>query len=58
MDVTGVSQLQGHPAPGGTEYGTELDKISLNVPLGGVFRTAFPLLGEISVWRSVTTGIA
>jgi hypothetical protein len=57
MDVTGVSQLLDHPTPGGTEYWAEQDKISLSVLLGEVFGTVFPLLGEISVWRSVTTGI-
>jgi len=57
MDVTGVSQLLDHPTPGGTEYLGKQDKISPYVLGGEVFGTVFPLLGEISVWRSVTTGI-
>ena len=58
MDVTGVSQLLDHPrTPGGTEYPAEQDKISLIRRLRECFGAAFPLLGEISVWRSVMTGI-
>jgi hypothetical protein len=57
MDVTGVSQLLDHPTPGGTEYLGEQDKISLYVLCEELFGTVFPLLGEISVWRSVMTGI-
>ena len=57
MDVTGVSQLLGHPTPGGTEYRGELAKIPFNAFFGELIGTVFPLLGEISVWRSVMTGI-
>ena len=57
MDVTGVSQLLDHPTPGGTEYLGKQDNIPFNGSSGELLGTVFPLLGEISVWRSVTTGI-
>jgi hypothetical protein len=57
MDVTGVSQLLNHPTPGGTEQPGRTGKIPFIGSFGELIGTVFPLLGEISVWRSVMTGI-